>query len=67
MDEKPHGISTESCLVFQQQQQQQQMKEGSGGHGEIPGQDSNVTGRYMMGLITSEPVIGGRGCEMHGL
>lgn len=43
------------------------MKEGSGGHGEIPGQDSNVTGRYMMGLITSEPVIGGRGCEMHGL
>lgn len=39
-----HACITQGKMV---QRKQQQMNEGSGGHGEIPPQDSNVMGKDM--------------------
>lgn len=47
---------------IKQQQQRWQMNEGSGRRGEIPQQDSNVTGRDMRGrFITRGLVVGVEG------
>lgn len=44
------------------------MNEGSGGRGEIPQQDSNVTGKdTKRRSIIRGPVVGGKGRELDGL